>query len=84
MHNYDKYPDSISIKSDNYSVTHASIGFLSWLVTIFQGSLLTSVRAHWTELVVATLLSSVIDLDHFIEAKSLSLKVVDGCHNRSS
>ena len=45
-------------------------------MTIFQGALLTSVRAHWIELVVATGLSAVIDLDHFIEAKSLSLKVV--------
>ena len=58
------------------SATHACVGLLSWLLTIYQTSILSTIRANWVELVVATLLAAVIDVDHFIEARSFSLKVV--------
>ena len=64
------------IIDDNCSAPHASIGLLSWLLAIFHTSVLAVVRAHWDELLVAFLFSAFIDLDHFIEARSLSLKVL--------
>jgi len=62
------------VKAACDSATHASIGLLSWLLAIFHTSVLAVVRAHWDELLVAFLFSAFIDLDHFIEARSLSLK----------
>ena len=58
------------------SATHACVGLLSWLLTIYQTSILSTIRANWVELAVATILAAVIDVDHFIEAGSFSLKVV--------
>lgn len=62
------------VKAVSDSATHACVGLLSWLLTIYQTSILSTIRANWTELVVATFLAAVIDVDHFIEAGSFSLK----------
>lgn len=57
------------------NITHATIGFLSAIILILQ----TNHRIIWTErcflIAMSVLLSSLIDIDHFIIAKSLKLSV---------
>ncbi|XP_066252216.1 transmembrane protein 267 [Euwallacea similis] len=59
--------------SDN--LTHAVIGGLSWSICYFnRQKSLAETRHGFIEILSCTLLSSFIDLDHFLSAKSLSLK----------
>lgn len=58
--------------SDNFS--HATIGFLTWLhVLIAEPSF--KPLSYFIEYFLCGVFSSLIDVDHFIAAKSTSLKV---------
>lgn len=54
--------------SDN--AVHGAIGMWSWAIVIGAKK-----KADWREIVLAGFLASVIDVDHFLLARSLSLKV---------
>lgn len=63
------------------NATHALIGGLSW----FAVSLKHKEHHHTDTLLYVfycTILSSFIDLDHFITAKSFYLKVLSSCNER--
>lgn len=64
---------------DNFS--HAAIGFLTWLgVLCAEPSF--KIKSHILEFLLCAIVSSIIDLDHFIEAKSFSLKDAVSISNR--
>lgn len=56
------------------SVTHGLVGSASWAAVIVKGTNIWSTTT-WTKVLLAGVVASSIDLDHFLEAKSLSLKV---------
>ena len=58
---------------DNFS--HATIGFLTWIgVLCAEPSF--RFKNSFLEFIICAILSSLIDVDHFVEAKSLDLKVI--------
>ncbi|XP_066147476.1 transmembrane protein 267 [Euwallacea fornicatus] len=67
--------------SDN--LTHAVIGGLSWSICYFnRQKSLAETRYGFIEILSCTVLSSLIDLDHFLSAKSLSLKDATALNHR--
>lgn len=60
------------LKAINDNLTHGLIGGLSWMVYCVKRR---KSRLIVFEVVLCTLLSSLIDLDHFVAAKSVLLKV---------
>lgn len=68
-----KYSDSQLFRAIADSIVHASIGFLSSLI-YFTYNHNTSVPIH-INVFICTFVSSFIDVDHFIAAKSIYLKV---------
>nr|XP_004922189.2 transmembrane protein 267 [Bombyx mori] len=67
-----KYSDSQLFRAIADSIVHASIGFLSSLI-YFTYNHNTSVPIH-INVFICTFVSSFIDVDHFIAAKSIYLK----------
>lgn len=60
------------------NVTHAVIGGLCWCIAYFnRDKTVQETRSGFLEVMSCMVLSSVIDLDHFIAAKSVLLKVID-------
>lgn len=59
------------------NATHAFIGFVNALTILYE----LNRRISWTErvnlVIMSMLVSSLIDLDHFIVAKSMNLTVID-------
>ncbi|CAH2064651.1 unnamed protein product, partial [Iphiclides podalirius] len=68
-----KYSDSQAFRAFSDSSVHASIGFLSALIFFSYDIGLTD-QARAYNIAFCTLLSSIIDVDHFIAAKSFRLK----------
>lgn len=63
------------------SVTHGLVGGWCWVnVVLLQGEQFTAVRV--LQVVVCLLMATTLDLDHFIEARSLSLKDALNLPNR--
>ena len=56
------------------SITHGIVGALSWAAVIMVAENLRS-GPKWTEILLAGVMASSVDFDHFIAAKSLNLKV---------
>lgn len=64
------------LKAINDNLTHGLIGGLSWMVyCVKRRKSQLGLRLIVFEVVLCTLLSSLIDLDHFVAAKSVLLKV---------
>ena len=65
------------VKALGDNVTHGVVGALSWCVVSISplNSLLSSIKASWRLIVLAGVISSVMDVDHFIQAGSLDLQV---------
>lgn len=55
------------------NLTHAIVGLFVWASVVLGKSSIGS--AHYLQILACGLISSIIDLDHFIAARSLSLKV---------
>ena len=53
------------------SATHGAVGMMSWAVVVMPGLS----PARWTQCVLCGVLASVLDVDHFLQARSLQLKV---------
>lgn len=68
------YSSKEVVKAVFDNATHALIGGLSWLIVCLNYRN-RSAYLSLLEISVSTLLSSLIDLDHFIVSRSLSLKV---------
>jgi len=67
------------------SGVHFSVGGLSWLVagmSLQSSSVNPTVKQLTSEVVLAATLSSLVDLDHFIAAKSFSLKAATSLQSR--
>merc|ERR1712012_974955 len=66
--------DSV-IKAVSDNLTHASVGLISWIIIIFRSSMsiISNVKTNCSWILAAGLLSSLIDLDHFVAAHSLHL-----------
>ena len=66
------------------NVTHGVIGALSWCVVSVSplNSLLSSIKASWRLIVLAGVISSVMDVDHFIQAGSLDLQAATSLKTR--
>ena len=60
------------------NATHGVVGLLSWLIVSMSAncSLMSSIKASWKEILLAGMISSVVDVDHFIQAGSVSLQVI--------
>ncbi|KAL1506177.1 hypothetical protein ABEB36_005585 [Hypothenemus hampei] len=56
------------------NVTHALIGGISWTIVCLNGDKGFKKANELLEIICCTILSSIIDLDHFIEARSVLLK----------
>lgn len=56
------------------SITHGIVGAFSWATVIMVAENLRT-APKWTEILLAGVMASSIDIDHFIAAKSLNLKV---------
>lgn len=69
-----KYSESQVFRSFADSGVHASIGFLSALL-FFTYDIGITEQARIYNIAFCTILSSLIDVDHFIAAKSFRLKV---------
>ena len=61
--------------SDN--ITHILIGVLSWFIIIYnvKTALSENLQTHLAQCAAAAAISSLIDIDHFIMAKSIHLEV---------
>lgn len=57
--------------------THFLIGGISWLIVCINTSFLQNHTQCLLEILLCAFIAAVIDVDHFISAKSLSLKVLD-------
>ena len=66
------------VKAVSDNITHGLVGFLSWFIIIYnvQGSFLSNIKSNWKGLLASGLISCIIDIDHFILAHSLHLKVI--------
>ena len=66
------------VKAVSDNTTHGFVGFLSWFIIIYnvQGSFLSNIKSNWKGLLASGLISCFIDIDHFIVAHSLNLKVI--------
>ena len=53
------------------SATHGAVGAMSWAVVVMPGLS----PARWMQCVLCGVLASVLDVDHFLQARSLQLKV---------
>ena len=73
--------DSV-IKAVSDNITHASVGFISWIIIIYSSSMsiISNVKTNCSWILAAGLLSSLIDLDHFVAAHSLHLDVNNFCY----
>jgi len=58
------------------SATHGLVGIIAWFIAIDNGSL--SVQSS-KEIILCGVLAAIVDLDHFIAARSLSLDVRGSC-----
>lgn len=58
------------------NVTHATIGFLSAIILILQSNHRINRTEQYFLIAMDVLVSSLIDIDHFIIAKSLKLTVI--------
>ncbi|XP_053676335.1 transmembrane protein 267 [Anopheles nili] len=56
------------------NATHALIGCIVSVIVLNSGKIHVTKQDYWMFLFEATIVSSCIDLDHFIEARSFSLK----------
>lgn len=71
-----QYSDSLILRAICDNITHAIIGFLSVSIMILE---MHEHHLSWIEksmqLMIGTWLSSFIDIDHFLVAKSIKLEV---------
>lgn len=58
------------------NITHATIGFLSAIILILQTNHRIIRSERYLLIAVSVLLSSLIDIDHFIIARSMKLSVI--------
>ena len=65
------------LKAISDNTTHILIGVISWFIIIYKvkTSLSGNIKTSLGELVVSGAISSLIDIDHFILARSIHLKV---------
>ena len=65
------------LKAISDNTTHILIGVISWFIIIYnvKTSLSGNIKTSFGELVVSGAISSLIDIDHFILARSIHLKV---------
>ena len=56
------------------SLTHGIVGAFSWTAVVMATESLRS-ASKWIEILLAGILASSIDVDHFVAAKSMNLKV---------
>ena len=61
------------------SGTHAAVAALCWALVISSSSCSAHSCSCWGQLLLSGVLSSAIDVDHFILARSLHLKVCQQC-----
>ena len=61
------------------SGTHAAVAALCWALVISSSSCSAHSCSCWGQLLLSGVLSSAIDVDHFILARSLHLKVCKQC-----
>ena len=61
------------------SATHAAVAALCWALVISSCSCSAHSCSCWGQLLLSGVLSSAIDVDHFILARSLHLKVCKQC-----
>ena len=61
------------------SGTHAAVAALCWALVISSSSCSAHSCSCWGQLLLSGVLSSAIDVDHFILARSLHLKVRKQC-----
>lgn len=66
-----------AVKAISDNSTHFLIGGISWLIVCINTSFLQNHTQSIYEILLCALIAAVIDVDHFICAKSLSLKVLD-------
>lgn len=67
------YPDNIFLRAVVDSSTHATIGGLSWAV-VESDKLLMNYQS-WMNCLACVFLSAIVDVDHFLAAGSLDIKV---------
>ena len=58
------------------SATHGAVGVMSWAVVVMPGLS----PARWMHCALCGVLASIIDVDHFLQARSLQLKVCRPLH----
>lgn len=70
-----KFEHSHILKAVIDNGTHAAIGGLTWSVVCFQRKIFPSSSEIIWQVLLCTVVASMTDVDHFIEAKSLKLQV---------
>lgn len=68
--------ESLTVKAIFDNVTHTTVGFLSAIILILQSNYRIIRTEQCFLIVMSVLVSSLIDIDHFIIAKSLKLSVI--------
>lgn len=65
------------IKAVSDNLTHGLVGALSWTIITFSSSIsvVSNIKIHGLWILTAGLLSSGVDIDHFLAAHSLNLEV---------
>ena len=61
---------SLYVKASLDSAVHGLVALLSWMLVRYS-----DVKVAWLEAIVCGVMSMAVDVDHFIAAKSLNLKV---------